>query len=273
VKPALTLADLQWTARAHGGECLSTVYLGAQSKQIWRCSLGHEWEARANSVRNGSWCPACATDRVANAYFLNLLLELKFVAQSKGGECLTSTLMDHQTKPIFRCELGHEFKSDVQRILKGLWCPTCRGRGRPRLSIADLQETARTHGGECLSDVCHGALAKHRWRCAEGHEWEALASQIRTGCWCPICNNLPRLTLADLQENARANGGECLSEVCLGSNAKHHWRCAEGHEWEAQASQIRQGYWCPICGAQRSKAAFSARRRGQPRTPDQSESV
>jgi hypothetical protein len=59
-KYALTLEEIQKTATMRGGECLSKVYLNTQQKLTWRCSKGHEWEANANSVRRGSWCPICA---------------------------------------------------------------------------------------------------------------------------------------------------------------------------------------------------------------------
>jgi hypothetical protein len=56
---ALNIQDMQEVAAKRGGKCLSSTYLNNRSRLIWRCSKGHEWEAIANSVRRGSWCPIC----------------------------------------------------------------------------------------------------------------------------------------------------------------------------------------------------------------------
>ena len=53
----LTLKDIQETAKKRGGECLSKVYINASSNLKWRCAKGHAWEASANNIRTGSWCP------------------------------------------------------------------------------------------------------------------------------------------------------------------------------------------------------------------------
>jgi hypothetical protein len=55
----LTLAEMQAIARKRGGLCLSEKYEHSKSKLRWRCAEGHEWEAKPNNVRHGSWCPIC----------------------------------------------------------------------------------------------------------------------------------------------------------------------------------------------------------------------
>lgn len=60
---ALTIEDMQSSAKQRGGECLSQSYLNNRQKLLWRCTKGHKWEATGNSIRNGSWCPTCAGKR------------------------------------------------------------------------------------------------------------------------------------------------------------------------------------------------------------------
>lgn len=55
-----TIESLRAVAIERGGQCLSTGYVGSQQKHAWCCSLGHVWEAIANNVVRGSWCPVCA---------------------------------------------------------------------------------------------------------------------------------------------------------------------------------------------------------------------
>ena len=62
-KYALTLEQIQATAKERGGQCLSDAYLNTRQKLTWRCAEGHTWQANANSVRQGSWCPICRGKR------------------------------------------------------------------------------------------------------------------------------------------------------------------------------------------------------------------
>ncbi len=125
-----------------------------------------------------------------------------------------------------------------------------RRPGRPKLTLEAMQAAAREKGGECLSAAYEGAHRKLRWRCGEGHEWEATAASVRQRSWCPVCapRGRPPLTLEDAQAAARERGGECLAAECAGSQAKLRWRCGEGHEWAATLSSVRNlGTWCPRC--------------------------
>ncbi|WP_373322126.1 zinc-ribbon domain-containing protein [Paraburkholderia adhaesiva] len=41
--------------------------------------------------------------------------------------------------------------------------------------------------GECLSERYVNNETKLRWRCAKGHEWEAVPASVIKGSWCPQC--------------------------------------------------------------------------------------
>lgn len=57
-----------------------------------------------------------------------------------------------------------------------------------------------------------------------------------------------KYTIEDLRSYAAAKGGECLSTTYNGTKAAYQWRCANGHEWVAQAGPIiRRGTWCLKC--------------------------
>jgi len=253
------LKTLKAKARAKGGECLSNAYLGNEAKHRWRCGQGHEWEACAGNVRRGNWCPECAGRGGARVQLT--LADLQSDAGAQGGECLSGAYLGTSAKYLWRCAEGHEWEAPAASVRNGYWCRECVRK----LKLEGLQATARARGGECVSVTYLGSRAKQRWRCAQGHEWEAVASSIRSGTWCPKCAGLERLKLDDLQLTARARGGECVSVTDLGSKAKQRWRCAEGHEWEACAGSVRQGTWCPFCGGKKLNLEYlqaEARARG-----------
>lgn len=59
-----TIAEMERTANAKGGKCLSSEYLGKHVKLRWQCEKGHQWESVPNNVlRLGSWCSVCARRR------------------------------------------------------------------------------------------------------------------------------------------------------------------------------------------------------------------
>ena len=117
-----------------------------------------------------------------------------------------------------------------------------------RLTLEDLQATARERGGECLSTKYINSTTKCLWRCSEGHEWKATAGVVRNRTWCPECSGNTRQSIEDLQVTACERGGSCLSTKYINGKTKYLWRCSEGHEWEATAGHVRNnGSWCPKC--------------------------
>lgn len=68
-------------------------------------------------------------------------------------------------------------------------CPTCKPY---QLSVKDMRQLAKEHGGKFLSESYTNSREKYRWRCAEGHEWQTTAASILQGSWCRICRNKSR---------------------------------------------------------------------------------
>ncbi|MFH0902583.1 MAG: zinc-ribbon domain-containing protein [Pseudomonadota bacterium] len=237
-----TIEEMQELARARGGECLSDVYVNCSTRLRWRCAHGHEWDANPSEIKaKHSWCPRCA----GRAKYT--IEEMQELARSRGGECLSDVYVDSKTKLHWRCAFGHEWDANPSDIkAKHSWCPRCAGKAKH--TIEEMQELARTRGGECLSDVYVDNATKLRWRCARGHEWDAIPWSIKTRhSWCPRCAGMAKGTIEEMQELARARGGECLSDVYVNSKTNLHWRCTFGHEWDANPSHIKKHSWCPRC--------------------------
>ena len=78
----LSLREFQKMAERRKGRCLSSEYQGSARHLLWRCALGHEWLARARSVRAGTWCPICAGNQRTS------LKEMHRLARLRSGKCL-----------------------------------------------------------------------------------------------------------------------------------------------------------------------------------------
>lgn len=244
---------MQRLAELHGGECLSQAYANTKTKLKWRCANGHEWEAIPSNVLRGHWCKICGNERQGRAKAKSIE-DAKALGRARGGECLSENYINNNTPLHWKCGVcGHTWEATESSIQQGSWCPRCAGRLAPDEALRELQRFAAQKGGSCLTELYLGARTKHRWQCAQGHQWDAAPYSIKAGSWCKKCTGTELLTLADMQETARNMGGECLSTHYVNSDQKLHWRCAESHEWFSVGYHVRAGHWCPVCTAGNSE--------------------
>ncbi|MEZ4226817.1 MAG: hypothetical protein R3B13_38100, partial [Polyangiaceae bacterium] len=174
------LEDLQLMAAERGGECLAQEYTTLQEYVPWRCGIGHEWEAKGSSIRQGSWCPHCSGRAP-------LTLEtMKQIAEKRGGECLSKRYAGVRVKLRWSCAKGHEWRATPALLRKGSWCPRCV-ESHPDEGIARVSALARKRGGLCLSASHPFADKPLRWQCARGHTWRAVEATVQSGKWCPRC--------------------------------------------------------------------------------------
>ena len=258
----LTLLVLQQIAARKGGYCLSLVYVNSSQPVRWKCAVGHEWLARAHSIRAGYWCPVCAHNQRLK------LEEMRQIAKKRGGRCLSSSYRNASTPLLWVCRHGHYWKACAANVKggprrKGSWCRECyngRRRFHERLSITTMRALAIARGGMCLSTEYLGSKFKLTWKCESGHRWQAAPSYIVQGTWCPVCARNQRLSLPLFQELAANRGGMCLSETYVNERAALHWRCADGHEWKASPEKIKRGSWCPTCANIRRRSKWTPQR-------------
>lgn len=177
-----TIDDMYRIASDRGGVCLSDCYVNKKLKLSWMCSEGHKWEATADSIIRGSWCPWCAESARLN------IKDMRIVAKYKGGKCLSANYVNSKTKLRWKCSEGHIWEAIPNNINRGIWCPVCAGN--KRYSINDMREVAKIRNGKCLSVAYVNNKTKLLWKCSEEHKWEATPHDIINGSWCPTCYKL-----------------------------------------------------------------------------------
>jgi len=235
------LGRLRHVARKRGGEILSP-FIHSHTPILVRCARGHRWEALAGSLQRGSWCPACKQE--------SLLALLRAMAERRGGTCLSRSCRNSQDWLDWECAQGHRWKAPAARIKRGVWCPRCHRPGRD--DIQRMRQIAHERGGECLSREYVASEVRLRWRCRDGHEWNATPGRIIQGSWCRVCErgqgrSRARLSIEIMREMAADRGGACLSATYHGIYDRLRWRCARGHTWTTAANNVRRGGWCPVC--------------------------
>ena len=120
-----TLEEMRKVAEGRGGKCLSMEYVNDQTRLNWQCRDGHRWKATPNNVKQGHWCPDCAAGRQ-----IGTIKEMRRIAASRAGKCLSAEYVNGQTKLTWQCKEGHHWKALPRNIKQGHWCPRCARENR-----------------------------------------------------------------------------------------------------------------------------------------------
>lgn len=198
-KEKKTIQLVQDFAAKHGGKCLSTRYKNIGSPLLWECVRGHRWRTSFSNLYHGDrWCQQCPKEKVFE--------ELCRIARSKGGQCLSKSYTNDDTKMEWRCAHGHTWQTRSRLIKDGYWCPMCN-HNRLRLTIPQINEGIKHRGIRCLSIRYVNNEQKLRWQCPEGHIWRATTNMVRNNksSGCPVCWKARRATYLAEKKIPRAN--------------------------------------------------------------------
>lgn len=176
------------------------------------------------------------------------------VARSRGGWCVSEKYLGVKRHLTWRCVESHEWRATLDSIRNGgTWCPFC-AMDKRKLTLNEAIHAAASRDGFCLSIGYSNTKIPLRWRCAEGHEWNATFNTIRQGAWCPHCRPDRTCGIEVARETARLRNGLCLSTHYVNNHSHLWWQCDKGHEWTASLKNVKIGQtWCPHCAAGRNE--------------------
>ncbi|MDN7629720.1 hypothetical protein [Burkholderia cenocepacia] len=247
--------------------CLEGGYQGQTIRQHFQCGQGHRWSTEARKILEGSGCPVCAHEQSAAMQIdANGLERLRQAAAEHGGRCLADVYLGIADRYEWECASGHRWLASGQSIVRGNWCRVCFGRRHSERmldpnGLARLKETAVSHGGQCLAGHYVGVNEKYEFRCAEGHEWQAMGSSILMGAWCDRCAR-KRVAEARRSEDrwrrlkavAASYGGDVVEHEYAGISARYTFRCERGHQWRTRGTRVLEdGTWCRRCAGLRRR--------------------
>ena len=167
-------------AESKNGQCLDEIYITNHSKYRWLCNIcSYIWQATYHSVDSGSWCPYCA------GKVKHTIGDCQLKAKAQGGRCLSTTINNVFEKLTWECTNNHIFKMRYHNVDCGQWCPVCNKP--PRRTLKDACILAASKGISCISETFETVNDKLKWKCPEGHMWEATYVNIKRGTGCPDC--------------------------------------------------------------------------------------
>ncbi len=130
VRPSIK--DMKKVAAGRNGSCLSSEYIDARTKLVWRCEKGHRWTATPSAIKAGSWCPSCFRERLSKVKRIGSIEVLIKLAQRHGGLLRSKENMGSRVKHEWECENGHRWTAKPTAVQQGTWCPLCSQARRQR---------------------------------------------------------------------------------------------------------------------------------------------
>ncbi|MFB3168483.1 recombinase family protein [Neobacillus sp. 179-C4.2 HS] len=194
-----TIGAMRNLALQRNGKCLSDFVESSTSKLKWECEKGHQWIATISQVigtknKKGSWCPHCAVDKrsqtIKTSKRLQKVKELKILAKSMGGKCLSEEFIGPYKTMIWQCKEGHTWEKSASAIEKGQWCPFCKVNEYKKKVLQEMNQIAHARGGRCLSEEFLNSRTNLMWECSLGHVFELDVAGIKLRhSWCPQCSS------------------------------------------------------------------------------------
>ena len=179
-----TIKDAHNLAHSKGFKFLSSEFKSVTKKHLWGCGQGHKWESTYQGIQRGTGCHYCS------GWFEKTIKDAHNLAKIKGFKFLSTEFYGVDEKYLWKCGQGHEWFTSYSSINKGNGCHHCSGKFRK--TIEDAHDLAESRGYKFLSTDFKNVLTKYSWQCGQGHEWNALYSNINQGGGCPFCMDKTR---------------------------------------------------------------------------------
>lgn len=236
----------------------------------WKCTKGHEWEAKISSrATNKSGCPYCS-GRYPIKGEIDLATLRPDLAKEwnyeKNGVLTPDTVVLGSNKKVWwKCSNRHEWEAVISSRSMGRGCPICSGN-KVLTGYNDLLTTHPLLAKEWdydknkdlnPADVTAGSGKKVWWKCSNGHVWQSRISHRSKDHGCPFCsgrnaikgeNDFATLYPELISEwNYEKNGEIDPSDFTKRSGQKVWWKCSQGHEWVASIHNRTGGHGCPYC--------------------------
>ena len=233
----------------------TTITFGSDKKKMWLCQLGHVYSSSVNNQCSGQGCPYCSGHQCLQGFNDLATTHPLLAAQAVGWDTTTYTSGSGK-KMTWKCKLGHEYRAPIRNRSGGTGCPVCDNKevavGFNDLATTHPQLASEANGWDPATLV-FGSNKKVDWKCAQGHEWNAVvSSRASGGRGCPYCSG--NLVIKGFNDFATINpnllhevNGWDPTEIAAFSDKKCAFICELGHKWKTSVKYRSIGRGCPSC--------------------------
>lgn len=258
--PNIALEALDWDP---------TEVLSGNSKVLsWKCTFGHIWRISPHDrTKNQSGCPICLNIRIEIGINDLLTTHPELAAEMYGTNPQEYVSGSHK-KATWKCKEGHIYAATVRsRALRNSGCGICSNH-RAEKNFNDLTTTHPLIASQAFgwdpATVTFGSNKNRKWKCKEGHIFEAtVSSRIGMNSGCSVCSNHKVLVgyndFESLWPEIACEAYEWDPKtVTPGSSKRRKWKCKEGHIFEAKiTSRVNMKSGCAICANQKCLPGYN----------------
>lgn len=120
----------EWDYERNGNLKPQTLTANSNKRVWWKCSKGHEWQARIDHRNSGSGCPYCAGKKVLKGFndlqTVNPLLAEEWHYEKNNGLSPADVTQNSNKRVWWKCSEGHEWEAKINNRNNGNGCPICR---------------------------------------------------------------------------------------------------------------------------------------------------
>jgi ribosomal protein S27E len=115
-----------------------------------------------------------------------------------------------------------------------------------------VKEFVEREGYELLSQDYINSRTKLKFKCPEGHIYDAIFGSFSVGKRCPICrynrvSEKLKYSYDYIKSQIENEGHKLLSKDYKNVMTKIEVQCPEGHIYEVKYNNFKSGYRCPYC--------------------------
>lgn len=239
-----TIENMHKIAAERSGKCLSPEYLGAHEKLIWQCYFGHEWTAKPNAIKTGSWCPKCCDgigERLCRLIFETIF---KHPFPKIRSDWLKRESGKNLELDGYCSELGVAFEYNGSQHYPGRKTIYPNSKyDNEKIKICAKNNVKLF----IIEEIINMSKYKDILKQIKEQDYS-----ININIDIPICNiyktNQSELQFKEIKAIAELRGGKCLSNVYVDSVFKLDFECGIcNYTWKASPNSIKNGCWCPRC--------------------------
>lgn len=128
------------------------------------------------------------------------------------------------------------------------------------VGLEKMYDIARHMGGTCLSTSYQDCKTPLKFKCLNGHEWQAIPDSIARGSWCRKCSYIERgnrnrelakqkykYKIQEFNQLVRSKGFELIDTEYAGYKSRYTMKCSVGHTFSMRIDAVKNGHGCKQC--------------------------
>lgn len=177
-----TFEEVKEYIESQGYILKSTEYINNQTNLDMICPNGHNYSANFNNFKKGYRCKECSGLKEKDIDFIKRCLHDNYNYAYVSGDYKNA-----HSKLIIKCDKGHEFTTDWNRIRDGR-C-SCKECNKRYWNVKSVSQYLKEYGFKLVSKEYKNPKTPLRIECCNGHIFDKTLNAFKENKCCPICSS------------------------------------------------------------------------------------